>query len=236
MTKLNVNSNQIRIRCLDTYTSGQVGAKVEFRFSPDWDTLHKTAVFEAHEPKRRGDCCVVSSVVLESHWDGDVCRVPADVLAEPGYELWIGVYGVDSDGKLVIPTVYANCGLICRGAQVEGSGETPDPPLPIWGQLQADIGNLSDLTTSDKSSLVAAINEAAQSGGGGGSGGASPAYVHSQNIAANEWVINHNLNKFPSVTIVDSGGSVVVGDVQYLSMNKISVSFAGAFSGKAYLN
>lgn len=32
----------------------------------------------------------------------------------------------------------------------------------------AKIGNLSSLTTTDKSNLVAAINEAAQSGGGGG--------------------------------------------------------------------
>lgn len=32
----------------------------------------------------------------------------------------------------------------------------------------AKIGNLSNLTTTDKSNLVAAINEAAQSGGGGG--------------------------------------------------------------------
>lgn len=35
-------------------------------------------------------------------------------------------------------------------------------------ELHADQGDLADLTTTDKSSLVAAINEAAQSGGGGG--------------------------------------------------------------------
>lgn len=36
-------------------------------------------------------------------------------------------------------------------------------------ELHADQGDLADLTTTDKSSLVAAINEAAQGGGGGGS-------------------------------------------------------------------
>lgn len=35
-------------------------------------------------------------------------------------------------------------------------------------ELHADQGNLANLQTTDKSSLVAAINEAAQSGGGGG--------------------------------------------------------------------
>lgn len=39
--------------------------------------------------------------------------------------------------------------------------------------LKSDIGDLSELETEDKSSLVNAINEAAQSGGGGG-GGTSP--------------------------------------------------------------
>lgn len=36
------------------------------------------------------------------------------------------------------------------------------------GTMQTNIGDLSELETSDKSSLVSAINEAAQSGGGGG--------------------------------------------------------------------
>ena len=40
--------------------------------------------------------------------------------------------------------------------------------------LKEDIGDLDDLETTDKSNLVAAINEAAQSGGGGGGGSVSP--------------------------------------------------------------
>lgn len=36
------------------------------------------------------------------------------------------------------------------------------------GDLKSDLGDLDDLQTTDKSSIVAAINEAAQSGGGGG--------------------------------------------------------------------
>lgn len=38
-------------------------------------------------------------------------------------------------------------------------------------ELHSDQGDLADLQTTDKSSLVAAINEAAQSGGGGGGTG-----------------------------------------------------------------
>lgn len=236
MTKLNVDGNKIRVWNLDTFTSGQVGARVEFQFNSDWDGLSKTAVFEAHEPRCTGEHNVVSSVVLDSNWDGNVCRVPARVLETPGYDLSIGVYGLDASGALIIPTVYAKCGRIARGARTNGAAEDTDPSLPIWGQLQSSIGNLNNLNTSNKQSLVDAINEAAQSGGDGGGVGSTSAFTYTQGSASDEWTIQHNLGKYPSVTIVDSGGNVVVGDVQYLSTNEISISFAGAFSGKAYLN
>lgn len=61
-------------------------------------------------------------------------------------------------------------------------------------------------------------------------------YTHNQLLAANEWIIKHNLGKYPGITIVDSAGSVIIGDITYISENEIKVSFTGAFSGKAYLN
>lgn len=50
------------------------------------------------------------------------------------------------------------------------------------------------------------------------------------------WEITHNLDKYPSVTIVDSAGSVVMGDITYTSKSALTVTFSAAFSGKAYLN
>lgn len=61
-------------------------------------------------------------------------------------------------------------------------------------------------------------------------------YIHDQSIPATNWTITHNLNKFPSVTIVDSANTEVVGDVQYTNNNTLTVTFSSAFSGKAYLN
>lgn len=61
-------------------------------------------------------------------------------------------------------------------------------------------------------------------------------FVHIQMVAANEWVITHNLNKYPSVTIVDSANTMVVGGVEYISLNQLKVTFNASFSGKAYLN
>ena len=61
-------------------------------------------------------------------------------------------------------------------------------------------------------------------------------YIHNQPTASAEWTINHHLGRYPSVTVIDSGGSVVVGDVQYVDKCTIIVRFQSAFSGKAYLN
>jgi hypothetical protein len=61
-------------------------------------------------------------------------------------------------------------------------------------------------------------------------------YEHNQTSASALWNISHNLGKFPSATVVDSGGSVVIGEVEHVTNNTMRISFLGSFSGKAYLN
>lgn len=61
-------------------------------------------------------------------------------------------------------------------------------------------------------------------------------YLHDQMIAASTWNITHNLNKYPSVTIVTSAGDEVEGDVNYVNTNTVTLNFSASFSGKAYLN
>ena len=61
-------------------------------------------------------------------------------------------------------------------------------------------------------------------------------YIHEQLVSSQFWLITHNLGKHPSVTVIDSGGSVVFGDVEYVSLNEITVSFGFPFGGTAYLN
>jgi len=61
-------------------------------------------------------------------------------------------------------------------------------------------------------------------------------HIHTQGIPSATWVITHNLKKYPSVTIVDSLGNVVIGEIQYTNINTVTLTFSGGFSGKAYLN
>ena len=48
--------------------------------------------------------------------------------------------------------------------------------------------------------------------------------------------INHNLSKFPSVTVVDSGGSRVIGEVNHIDKNSFTITFKDTFSAKVYAN
>ena len=66
-------------------------------------------------------------------------------------------------------------------------------------------------------------------------------YTHNQSSASDTWTITHNLNRFPSVTVVDSADTIVYGTVVYNSANQLTITFfegssALAFQGKAYLN
>jgi len=61
-------------------------------------------------------------------------------------------------------------------------------------------------------------------------------YVHNQITASTTWNIQHNLNDYPSVTVIDSAGSVVIGEVTYNSSNDLTITFSAPFSGTAYLN
>lgn len=61
-------------------------------------------------------------------------------------------------------------------------------------------------------------------------------HVHTQQVASDIWEINHSLNKYPSVTIADTSGNLVIGSVHYISTSKIIVRFSAPFSGVAYLN
>ena len=61
-------------------------------------------------------------------------------------------------------------------------------------------------------------------------------YVFEQGIASDVWVINHNLNKRPSIILIDSAGTVFQAKIEYNSNNQVTIYLNGATTGKAYLN
>lgn len=155
IAKIRVNGVIAKIVYRKVIPAGIIGAQVELDYDEDiWHGLHKTVVFKG---------AVTKDVIT----DANIVTIPHEVVGKPFFRLSIGVYGVDADGNIAIPTLWEDIGAILDAAAPSGDTNT-DPSLPIWAQIQAMIGNLDELETTARDNLVAAINEVAQSVGGGG--------------------------------------------------------------------
>lgn len=66
--------------------------------------------------------------------------------------------------------------------------------------------------------------------------GKTEEYEHEQGEISDTWEINHNLGRYPVVTVVDSSGREVIVDVQYVDKNTCVILTKGEFKGTAYLN
>jgi len=128
------------------------------------------------------------------------------------------VFGVVSSELKIYANVIATGPKGDKGEKGE-KGDTPTS-LPASGIIEDE--NKVFLTSLDKQNLLDSLTK--------------ENYIHNQIMASSVWTINHTLNKFPSINIVDSAGSLVIGDVAYTSLSQIVVSFTAPFSGIAYLN
>ena len=147
---LYADKNKLIVRKRGPLTSGSAGVyPVRFEFSPDWDGLSRTAVFQADgEPVR---------LLLD---ESGACGIPREVLVKPGVRLKAGVYGVQG-GEIVLPTIWADLGEILRGVTMPDGGTYPPTP-ELWEQalngkgdaLEYDGLNLSLLAGNKKLSAV----------------------------------------------------------------------------------
>lgn len=170
----NVNFNRIDIANKEFMTSGAVNIfEAHFEFDESWNGYARTAVF------RSGDYGAAVAVVLDAT---DTCTVPWESLIAEA-PLWVGVVGVSGDKKL--PTNYVNAGCVAEGA--EGGDFAPPPTPSEIEQILAQIGDLRNLKTKAKDTLVAAINELA----------AKPAgykpYPVALTQSGNKWTAGHTL-------------------------------------------
>lgn len=54
--------------------------------------------------------------------------------------------------------------------------------------------------------------------------------------AVKELPVSHNLGKKPSVTILDTSGNEILGDVEYTDNDNLTIRFSSAVRGTVYLN
>lgn len=67
-----------------------------------------------------------------------------------------------------------------------------------------------------------------------GTGGTT--YPWTQSIPLAVWTIPHNLDKYPSVTVVDTLNNKIEPDIKYLDENNVQITHGVALAGKAFLN
>lgn len=120
-----------RVKETTAIPAGITGCTVGFLFTDSrWDSLRKTVVFQGN---------VTRDVILE----GDQAVIPFETVAKAEGCLKVGIYGVDGDNNLAIPTLWATVGRIRCAADPSGD-PAADPSLPIWAQLQEEIEELKE--------------------------------------------------------------------------------------------
>lgn len=178
--------------------------RVMFTFCEKWDGHVKTAVFYRTASE-------VYHVLLDEE---NTCVIPKEVLKSSGL-LHIGVFGV-KDGMTrpsSVLTYRVEVGAITEATAI------PDPTPDIYTQLLTTIGNLANLKTMDKSSLVAAINEIFMTGGGGSGGGGTAFEVgHGLQMKDNTLSVN-SVSDFEGDNTLPCTASLVqttVGNIEVL--------------------
>lgn len=108
---------------------------------------------------------------------------------------------------------------------------------------------MSNITVNNKESISVSIQQSGYNkttiaqqpaqntvGIAGLKGGGDKNYVHVQSSPSAQWTASHNLGKKPAVVVVDSADEVVYGEIEYIDDNTVTLTFVGAFSGRAYFN
>lgn len=214
---INVKHNALSMYKTSIFTRGSVNSlRIRFLYkTDDWDTLTKAASITSDG---------VTYIAMPDE-DGYI-YVPHEVLDE-GTEFWVGLFGVKENTLLTTELIRfdiengaATDGLIPGEATISGFEEL----IEMFQNKQDKLIAGENITITDDNVISASADIGDKS------------FTFTQSIPSDTWTIEHGLGKKPSVTVVDSADNVVVGNVQYIDLNSLEITFVGAFSGKAYLN
>lgn len=134
--KLILSGAKARAEVNGVLTSGMVGIPVTIVCDDAWKGLVKNLVCRSgrrYDPPDEGTARIIANV-------GGTAAVAQEVM-EAGRYLYLGVEGYSADGTRVMPTTWAECGMIHPGAHANDP-ESADPTLPVWAQLEAEVAKL----------------------------------------------------------------------------------------------
>ncbi len=100
------------------------------------------------------------------------------------------------------------------------------PTTPTSGDVEL-TASLSATGTPDNTNFLRGDNTWVE---------ADKTFVFTQAVPSLVWSIQHNLGKFPSVSVVDTGNTTVISQIDYIDNNNLTITNSAQFAGKAYLN
>jgi hypothetical protein len=138
-----------------------------------------------------------------------------------------------------VTAVTAEFPLLSSGGTTPDISIDPSYEIPTAVQIQhfqEAYDQKINIVTSNKPSTTSRAIYFQQQDGGELSTSWQESFIFVQDLPNTIWSVAHNLNKFPSVSVVDSSGSIVIGEVTYVDNNNVTITFSASFSGRAYLN
>lgn len=236
--KFIINGDKLKIEQAETINSGSFkDYLMPVEYDESWNNLNIEAII-AQDKSEQG----VSRAVVNN-------QVYIDVSKKKRYTIGFIGYTIENNQKIRQKTTDLKILPIIKGAgEITPLNTEEIPTESEWeiylnqidefitnGNEIINEANNLDLDIQDDT-LIITKKDGTTKEVVVGEGQSDKNYIHRQDVASNEWNIVHNLDKYPSVSIVDSSGNKVVGDVEYLSANNLKIKFSSAFSGKAYLN
>lgn len=100
------------------------------------------------------------------------------------------------------------------------------PATPSSGDVTI-TASLSATGTPDNTSFLRGDNTWAE---------ADKTFEFTQAVPSATWSIQHSMDKFPAVVVVNNNNVVMYGNITYTDTNNLTINFSAGFSGKAYLN
>lgn len=149
------NTRQAIVGQKEWITTGSSGIQVQFLFSDDWEGLSKFAVFRNAE--------IEESVIPIALPSSNLTELPAENCAAEYVDekVYVGVYGTDGIGHIIIPTIWVSLGVLKEGAAYEGM-DPPQPTPNMWAQILAIAQNAGAENAAAAEAAAGRAEEAAE--------------------------------------------------------------------------
>lgn len=155
--KLILTGAHVQAEVSGDLTSGMVGVPVTIEYDGAWEGLTKNLVCRCgrpYYPPDRDNTWIIPEI-------GTSATVAPEAM-QADMHLYLGIEGCSSDGTLVMPTHWVDCGPILPGARTV-SARSAEPTQPIWTRLKEDIARLqADALTEEY--VEATIDERLRAG------------------------------------------------------------------------